>query len=409
MPDLTFPSFPNAEAIAALKARGINPLPSGNWYTVWQQAHETAFTVAQSTGYDILNDIFGALMKARQEGMAYREFRTQLEPVLQKKGWWGRDQATGKMLGSPWRLKTIFQQNMRVSAARGEWQAIQEVKEMRPYLRYSALLDKRTRPLHASWDGVILPVDHPWWKTHFPPNGWNCRCKAISVDEEDLDEYGWKLAKEPPDDGERQWLNPATGQTITVPNGIDPGWAYNPGEVNQTQEAAKIAIGKLASMPPEIAREGLDVLLPRVPENERTKLGRAALASIVQKGLASWLTHPDKPFPLGILTIEDAASIGADTQIAKMSPETLQKQKEHHPELDPKDYALAQEAIAKGAKYRQDERNIAYVLERPNGLVVIVKGTAIGDEIYVTSLWKLDSAAGKNRHTIEKLKRGRRK
>ena len=45
-----------------------------------------------------------------------------------------------------------------------------------------ALLDARTRPEH----GVILPVDHPWWKRHYPPNGWKCRCKAMSVGPDDL-------------------------------------------------------------------------------------------------------------------------------------------------------------------------------------------------------------------------------
>ena len=41
---------------------------------------------------------------------------------------------------------------------------------------------------------------------------------------------GLRLDKAP-DDGTYEWTNPHTGEIITVPNGIDPGWAYNPGKV----------------------------------------------------------------------------------------------------------------------------------------------------------------------------------
>lgn len=59
-----------------------------------------------------------------------------------------------------------------------EWQNIQASKDVYPYLKYVAVNDKRTRPEHAALNGIIRPVDDDFWKTHFPPNGWNCRCTA---------------------------------------------------------------------------------------------------------------------------------------------------------------------------------------------------------------------------------------
>ncbi|NTV80668.1 MAG: hypothetical protein HGA24_04505, partial [Candidatus Aminicenantes bacterium] len=47
----------------------------------------------------------------------------------------------------------------------------------------NAILDGVTRPLHRAWNGTILPVDHAWWKTHFPPNGWRCRCTVRALDD----------------------------------------------------------------------------------------------------------------------------------------------------------------------------------------------------------------------------------
>ena len=41
----------------------------------------------------------------------------------------------------------------------------------------------RTRSEHLAWDAIILPIDHAFWQTHFPPNGWKCRCVVTQTDE----------------------------------------------------------------------------------------------------------------------------------------------------------------------------------------------------------------------------------
>lgn len=390
------PSIPDDEAIAALRRRGLNFVPSGHWTEIWQQAHQTGFTVAQSAGFDVLKDIHASLVRAMAGGWTFDRFRKELTPILQSKGWWGRaervDPLTGEVrqvqLGSPRRLQTIFDVNLRVSAAQGDWQRQQSVKDERPYLRYTALLDDRTRPLHRRWHGTILPIDHPWWKTHYTPNGWRCRCRTMSVSEEDLEDEGWTVS-EAPDEGETPWVNPRTGEVLMVPRGIDPGWAYNPGNTDQAAHAAELMMDKVGDYPPLIGSEALRAAVPLTPEGERTRLTKRAVARLVRAGLAAWMENPGRPFPLAVLSLEDAAAIGAAVQVARISAETFAKQKAHHPELTPEDYALAQEAVEKGEKLRQGARNMAFALDRPGGLAVIVKATKAGDELYITSLYRL--------------------
>jgi hypothetical protein len=73
-----------------------------------------------------------------------------------------------------------------------KWQGFQENADIYPNLQYRAVMDRQTRPEHARWNGVILPINDPFWATHYPPNGWNCRCsvtqtdKAVKSPEEDL-------------------------------------------------------------------------------------------------------------------------------------------------------------------------------------------------------------------------------
>ena len=268
-----FPRIPFQEAVDALERRGVRLFPSGHWGEVWQQQHHTGFTVARSAGFDVLRDIYEAVLEAERDGRTFHQFKKDLIPILQKKGWWGSvmqaDPISGEMLpvqlGNVRRLQTIYDVNLRVSRAQGHWERQQLGKGAFPYLLYVGILDNRIRPQHRDWHDTILPVDHPWWKTHYPPNGWRCRCRVESVSEEWLESNGMKVSQ-PPDGGTRPWVNPATGEVVQVPVGIDPGWAYNPGEVDQSARVADLMLEKAAALPDNLKAVALGQAAELLPE-----------------------------------------------------------------------------------------------------------------------------------------------
>lgn len=228
-------------AIAALKRRGLNLDPSFSWQDIYGELHGQMFTVAKSTGYDILDDIFKALLKALSEGRTYEQFARELTPLLQQKGWWGRqlveDPMTGQMepaqLGSAKRLQIIFDANMRVSYAAGHWSNFERNKSTRPYLRYVTMHDDVVRPEHAARHNLVLPVDHPYWNKWAAPCGWRCRCTMQSLSEREIRQLqaeGEILIFEPPADVLVPWTNKRTGEVRQIPKGIDPGWDHNPGK-----------------------------------------------------------------------------------------------------------------------------------------------------------------------------------
>lgn len=49
--------------------------------------------------------------------------------------------------------------------------------------RYVTRRDNKVRPSHAALEGVTLPTGDPFWRTFWPPNGWNCRCRVVIVKE----------------------------------------------------------------------------------------------------------------------------------------------------------------------------------------------------------------------------------
>lgn len=223
-------------AIAFFKAKGLQPTFS--YADMLGEAHDHAFTVAKMMDVDLLGQLRASLDSAMANGTPFREWADSITPILQASGWWGRkevvDPMTGKVvvaqLGSPSRLETIFRTNMQSAYAAGHWQEIEAQKDIAPYLMYDAVDDFRTRPLHASWDRTVLKVDHPWWQSHYPPNGWNCRCGVIQLSGDELAALGMKPDVEAPNDGEYTWTNPRTGEKVKVPNGIDPGFDRHAGK-----------------------------------------------------------------------------------------------------------------------------------------------------------------------------------
>lgn len=56
-----------------------------------------------------------------------------------------------------------------------KWSEIKRNKESLPLLRFNAVLDGGTTQLCRSLDGVIKPVNDPFWRLYYPPNHFRCR------------------------------------------------------------------------------------------------------------------------------------------------------------------------------------------------------------------------------------------
>jgi SPP1 gp7 family putative phage head morphogenesis protein len=225
------------DALRWFRQKGLKP--SFDWRDVWAEQHAKAFTVAKATQLDVLADLYQGVSDALAKGQTVAQFRKQLKPLLQSKGWWGEkemaDPKTGELrtvqLGSARRLQIIYDTNLRTAHAAAQWQRVERVAKARPWLRYVAIDgDGRTRALHLKWNGTTLRWDDPWWKTHYPPNGWGCRCKVIQLSDRDLERYGFTPSSAAPKTTYSLWHDERNGITRKVPNGIDPGFDVNVGQ-----------------------------------------------------------------------------------------------------------------------------------------------------------------------------------
>ena len=230
---INFEKVPFEEAIQYFRDKV--KLPTEKWTDIWQGMHSRAFVVAGATKTELLTDFYNAIEKAIREGSTITDFRKAFDETVARNGW-SYNGSRG------WRTATIFDTNMRTAYAAGNYKQMMDTRASRPYLRYLGGLSEHPRELHLRWSGTTLRYDDPWWDTHYPPNGWGCKCEVVSQSGRELDRLekdNVKISRERPNDGTYPWTNPNTGEIIDVPTGIDPGWAYNPGKTAWGQQLSQ--------------------------------------------------------------------------------------------------------------------------------------------------------------------------
>lgn len=221
--------------------------PGFSWQDVWGEEHAYAFTVAKATETELLTIFKTSIGDALRNGQGFETWRKDVSAQLSKAGWFGPRMVKDPLgvdpdrmvdFSSPRRLKTIFWSNMNAARSAGQWERAQRTKKALPYILYVRTTSADPRPEHLLWVGIILPVDDPFWITHWPPNGWLCKCQVRQITAREAQQL---LGREPKEGGvvyrntapdmgpDRPFRNRRTGEVTNVPAGIDPGWQTNPG------------------------------------------------------------------------------------------------------------------------------------------------------------------------------------
>lgn len=128
---------------------------------------------------------------------------------------------------------------MAYSAGRYAQQTEPETLAAFPFWQYVHSGAVHFRPQHKGWNGITLRADDPWWDTHYGPNGWGCGCWVRPVSARKLARMGKAAPDTAPPVKMVEHVIRKTGEVIQVPEGIDPGFDYNPGK-EWTGRAAQI-------------------------------------------------------------------------------------------------------------------------------------------------------------------------
>lgn len=248
---------PFAEQVAFFRGKLGNLVPTARWDDLKHSAHDTGFMVAGAAKADLLADLAAAVDRAVTEGKSIEAFRKDFRAIVEQRGWHGWT-GEGSAKKEAWRTRVIYSTNASTSYAAGRFAQLQSFDF---WIYRHRDISKTPRYHHVSWDRLVLPRGHPFWLTHFPPNGFFCHCYAVGA----RNPAGAKRLGGDPEitlpDG---WdaIDPKTGEPI----GIGKGWGYAPGA--STTDAVRAMAQKTVQWPYTLAK----AYMQNVPESVRDAL-----------------------------------------------------------------------------------------------------------------------------------------
>ncbi|ALD03201.1 phage head protein [Acinetobacter sp. TTH0-4] len=146
------------------------------FYSMDLKTRQMATTVSFLSSLEQIETVIKAVNKSIADGGTFNDFQKLI--------------AESEIILPKHYLDNVFRTNIQNAYGHGRWQQQQRNKAKRQYLMYSAINDSRVRPAHLALNRIVLPIDHPFWLTHYPPTGFRCRCTVIALTEKQALKYG---------------------------------------------------------------------------------------------------------------------------------------------------------------------------------------------------------------------------
>lgn len=255
-PEFTFDQVPFTEALEFL--RGKTGLPTSSWRDLAREHHDWAFAVAGVTKAQLLADFQEAVTEAIERGETLADFQKRFDAIVAEHGW-SHKGARG------WRSRVIFLTNVRTSYAAGRRRQQEAVTDLRPYWQYQHSDAASPRAEHLALDELVLPADHPFWQTAYPPNGWGCGCYVVTLSARQVEAMRRAGTIRETAPGVVEVTDQQTGEVMETYPGVDATWAYAPGATSEERRAS-------------VLQRSIDRLPARLQEQARAAVGATGVS-----------------------------------------------------------------------------------------------------------------------------------
>jgi SPP1 gp7 family putative phage head morphogenesis protein len=175
------------EAIDALRRRLA--LGSEEWRALESAEGATATRAADEVLKAVTRDLLEAVLQAVEDGTTFEAFRADYDRIVTTHGW-------RSPRGAGWHAQLVYRMQTSLAFAAGRREQAERLEAARPGTTFGRLVtvgDHRVRHAHAQTHGIIRPIGDAYWQTHWPPNGFNCRCYVQVVTAVMMRSAGWDV------------------------------------------------------------------------------------------------------------------------------------------------------------------------------------------------------------------------
>ena len=179
-------NMPYHEAVEYLRKRDV--IKKVDYDSLSDKMRFRAFTASRIADGDLLKKLNAEMIASVNDGKGLSDFLSLTKTDILDK--------IGMGAGSGWYYETVYRTNVQTAYNVGRAMGFAEDKPLA--LELVIIDDSRTSDICRQYAGkrFILPYDHPFWQTHWPPFHFNCRTTIRAIyDESELPE-NWSNPKD---------------------------------------------------------------------------------------------------------------------------------------------------------------------------------------------------------------------
>lgn len=179
-------NMPYHEAVEYLKKRDV--IKKVDYDSLSDKMRFRAFTASRIADGDLLKKLNAEMIASVNDGKGLSDFLSLTKTDILDK--------IGMGAGSGWYYETVWRTNTQTAFNVGRAMGFAEDKPLA--LELVIIDDSRTSDICRQYAGkrFILPYDHPFWQTHWPPFHFNCRTTVRAIYDESEIPESWSNPKD---------------------------------------------------------------------------------------------------------------------------------------------------------------------------------------------------------------------
>lgn len=254
MSGLLLQPVPHDEAMSFIKGKPV--VSQRVFKKMLPELKARAFAVAGVESADVLQRLRERLADLPAGGQwddIKKDLVTDLSPFLVTSD--DPEKAAGQARSATARAELLLRIHGFQSYSAAAHRELDEQRDVFTHWKYLSMEDRKVRHTHAALNGTILPHDSPFWRHHYPPWEWGCRCQVVGMMEDEVAEIA-EAEKDLPPESQNVFTGPrlkalenegklhrGPSQTLdvrsAVEKGDDHGFSWEPGSLKLSVDDIK--------------------------------------------------------------------------------------------------------------------------------------------------------------------------